>query len=184
MLLYMVRHGQTDFNLQQRYAGSTDVPLNENGINQAYDLSRKLTGIEFDVIISSSLRRAKQTADIISKSFPSVPVIAMKCFNERNLGGFEGLTRVEAKEQFPEMYANNCTRQLDNAPPNGETIRQVDERILKALDLLKVQYVNQVVLLVTHGFVSRIVNRQIKGLSFTDMHSFTLENCQIIEYYL
>lgn len=182
MILYVVRHGQTDFNIQQRYAGSTDVELNTYGKKQAEELSESIANMKFDVIITSSLKRARQTADIIGRAFPEAPIIIMSEFNERNIGVFEGLTRDEVKTKFPQMYNRNCTRQLDDAPDKGETIRQFDERIAKALETLIRQYKSQKVLLVSHGFVSRIINRQVRDLSFSDMHGFVLENCQVVEY--
>ena len=144
MNLYVVRHGETQFNIEKRYAGQTDVPLNETGIEQAKELAKKLEGEPFDVIVTSSLLRAKMTA-----------------------------------EQIAEY---NCTRQLDDAPTGGETTRQVDSRVAKGLEILKEKYPEKKVLLVCHGFVSRAINRQMRGLSFEEMHGFSLGNCEVVQY--
>lgn len=182
MIIYVARHGQTDFNIQGRYAGSTDVPLNNAGLQQAENLSEKLADKSFDIIISSPMKRARQTADMIKKHNLHIPIVILNDLAERSVGVFEGLTREEAKVRYPKMYERNCTRQLDDAPANGETIRQFDCRIAKALQEIKNTYADKTILLVCHGFVSRVINRQIKNLSFDEMHNFSLNNCEIAEY--
>lgn len=84
MILYVTRHGETDYNVQKRYTGSTDIPLNIKGMQQAEDLANKLAIIKFDIIISSPLLRAKQTAEIIHKLF-NVPIVIMEEFSEINV---------------------------------------------------------------------------------------------------
>ena len=181
MILYVVRHGETDFNIQGRYTGITDIPLNEKGLEQAKQLSEKLNGINFEIIISSPLLRARQTAEIINEVL-NIPLIIIDEFQERNVGVYEGLTRGEAKEKYPDLWKRECTRQLDDAPTNGETIRQFDKKIRKALLNLEKEYSEKSLLLVTHAFVSRIINRHYKKLSYDDMHTFELKNCEIAKY--
>jgi len=184
MHLYVVRHGETDNNVQQRYAGSIDVPLNQKGLAQAEALAQKLAELKLDVIVSSPLIRAHKTAETVSIRHPSTPLVVMKYFAERHVGVFEGLTKAEAKEQYPELFNRWCTRQLDDAPTGGETIRQFEARIILGLEELKMRYSDKTVLLVCHGFVSRMINKQMKKMSYDDMHSFTLNNCEVAEYEL
>ena len=187
MILYLTRHGETDYNVQRRYTGSTDIPLNIKGIQQAEELADKLSAVKFDVIISSPLLRAKHTAEIIHKSF-NIPVIIMDEFAEINIGVYEGLTREEAQIKYPEVWARladifrKSGRPLDDAPAGGETVRQFDTRIAAGLTKLKTAYSENRALLVCHGFTARIINRQIKELSFRDMDTFVLGNCEIAEY--
>ena len=183
--LYVVRHGKTDFNVEGRYAGSTDVPLNKTGISQAEELADKLklSDMKFDVVISSPLLRARQTADIVCSALKNSYVI-IEQFAERNVGVYEGLTQREAMKKYPELWRRQCTRQLDDAPTKGETIRQFDARIIDGLDILRRDYKNKRVLLIAHGFVSRAINRYCMNLSFDEMHSFLLDNCEVAEYNL
>jgi len=182
MKLYVTRHGETDFNVQKRYCGSTDIPLNQRGIEQAKQLSEKLNEINFNIIVASSLIRAKQTAEIINE-YRNIPLILLDGFKERNLGVYEGLTHEEIKEEYPSFWGRKCTRELDDAPTNGETIRQFDERITKALLKLEKEYSEKSVLLVTHGGVAMIINRYYNNLSFEEMYNgFRLGNCEIVEY--
>ena len=136
MIVYVTRHGETDYNLQGRYTGSTDIPLNKNGLLQAQELARKLASVEFDIIISSPLLRAKQTAEIIHKS-SNVPIIVIDEFAEINVGVYEGLTREEAQTQYPDIWARLGSRPPDDAPTGGETHKQVDVRIAAGIIKLK-----------------------------------------------
>lgn len=182
MMLYVVRHGETQFNVEKRYAGQTDVPLNERGIQQAQELAKKLAEDYFDVIVTSPLQRARTTAEQIRAYHKDIPLIVMDEFREVCVGVYEGLTGAEAQERYPDLWARKCTRQADDAPTGGETARQVDSRVAKGLGVLKEKYPDKRILLVCHGFVSRTINRQMKGLSFEEMHEFSLGNCEVVTY--
>ena len=182
MILYVVRHGETQFNVEKRYAGQTDVPLNERGIEQAKELAKKLEGESFDVIVNSSLLRARMTAEEVAEYHKEIPFVVMDEFREVCVGVYEGLTREEVRERYPELWARNCTRQLDDAPTGGETTRQCDERVAKGIAILKEHYPDKKVLLVCHGFVSRVINRQLRELSFEEMHGFSMGNCEVVKY--
>ncbi len=184
MILYVVRHGETQFNVEKRYAGQTDVPLNEKGLEQARELAKKLAEEPFDVIVTSPLRRARATAEQICAYHKDVPLMVMEEFKEVCVGVYEGLNREEVQERYPDLWARNCTRQLDDAPTGGETTRQVDTRVEKGIAGLKELYPEKKVLLVCHGFVSRTINRQMRGLSFEEMHEFSLGNCEVVQYEL
>jgi probable phosphoglycerate mutase len=103
-------------------------------------------------------------------------------FAERDMGVYEGLTREEAAAQYPELWKSQCTIQLDGAPTGGETIRQVDDRVAIGLKRLKELCPGGSVLLVCHGFVARIIYRQVHKLSFEEIRSYFLDNCAIAEY--
>ena len=181
MILYVVRHGESVFNTEGRYGGFIDTPLTSKGLEQANRLAVKLNEIHFEIIITSSLTRARQTAEII-KEFFDVPLIVSDEFKERNLGVYGGLTQEEIIKKHLDLWKRKCTRQWNDAPTNGETYQQFDERITKALLNLEKEYPEKSVLLVTHGYVSRVINRHYKNLSFDEMHSFDLGNCEIAEY--
>ncbi|MDL2287627.1 histidine phosphatase family protein, partial [Eubacteriales bacterium OttesenSCG-928-G02] len=166
---------------QNRYAGSTDIPLNNIGIEQAGRAAEKLKALHFDAVVSSSLMRARQTSEIICTVL-GMDFTVEKLFAERNVGVYEGLTREEAKLKYPDMFNRNCTRLYDDAPDGGETIRQFEERITLGLKKLKADYKNKTVLLVCHGFVSRMINKICNNLSFDEMHTFLLDNCEYIKY--
>jgi len=181
MILYVTRHGETDYNVAGRYAGSTDVSLNEAGFAQAKELAKQLMGIRFDAVISSSMLRARQTADIVCASL-NMQYKACEQFVERNIGVFEGLTRDEARKKYPELWNRQCTSKPDDAPYGGETLRQACGRIDSGVLQLRQKYEGKTVLLICHAFVARAVNRYCRNLSYDEMSSFILNNCGIVKY--
>jgi Fructose-2,6-bisphosphatase len=181
MRLYVVRHGQSESNMQGKWGGHYNTPLTSKGLEQAKQLSDKLTDTNFEIIISSSLIRARQTAEIIQERV-NVPLISSDVFMERNMGVYEGLTQEEIMGKYPDLWNRHCTRSLDDAPTNGETYRKFHTRINKALIKLKEDYSDKNVLLVTHGFVARVINWCCSDISFDEMHGYNLENCEIAKF--
>jgi broad specificity phosphatase PhoE len=182
MTLYITRHGETTFNAEGRYAGSTDVDLSETGISQARELAEKLAGLQIAAIVSSPLLRARKTAEIIAAGRYAIRV--MEEFAERDCGVYEGLTRQEAKRQYPQLWASGCTRLVDGAPAGGETIRTCDDRVGRGLARLKREFAPEPILLVSHAFVSRTIHRRLMKRTFEEMHEFTLNYCEIAQYEL
>ena len=183
MILYLTRHGETEYNVLGRYCGSTDIPLNEAGILQAHELTKRIREIQLDAVISSPMLRARQTADIVCASLDMQYVIYNQ-FAERNMGVYEGLTREEAQERFPHLWNRQCTSKPDDAPDDGETIRQACDRIDDGMNRLIQEYKNKAILLLCHGFTARAVHRYCNNLSFDEMAKFFLGNCEVVNYIL
>jgi uncharacterized phosphatase len=177
MVLYVVRHGETDFNKQGRYCGSTDIPLNEKGIKQAKQLAEKLVLINIDIIVASSLIRAKKTAEIINENI-NVSLTVSNEFWERSMGYYEGITREEAEKNHPDMW-----KKIGDDSTGGETFMDFEKRIIDALKKLENNYPDKNVLLVTHGGVAMVINRYYSNLTFEEMcNGFRLGNCEIVKY--
>lgn len=173
--LIIVRHGETDFNVEGRYTGRVDVSLNTKGLEQARITAAKLKDMSIDIIISSTLKRAKETAEIISKEL-QIPVIEMEELIEKYVGVYEGLTREEAKAKYPHMWEAN-------APEGAETLEEVKERVYKALSIIQWKYLhNKNVLLVTHGYVSKVINRYFDNTTDEEFAKYVLRNCDYHEY--
>lgn len=178
MKLIVLRHGQTNFNVEHRYLGALDPELNANGLLQASAFCKMLPDC-VDVVVCSPLLRARQTADIICRGrLPSA--IIYDAFRERNVGVFEGLTQQEARSQFPELWAKNVTRQWKEAPTGGETIEDVVIRVTEGLNDLIARYTDKTVVLVAHGFVAKVI-RAMGHSSFEDFFEWQLSNGQFFE---
>jgi len=95
------------------------LSLNSAGINQAKELAEKIKDLQIDVVISSPLKRTMETAHIIA---PNKKIVMDEYFIERSIGIYEGLTKQEAKNKYPDLYNRNITRIFNEAPPQGETI--------------------------------------------------------------
>lgn len=155
MKLHVIRHGQTDLNRLSRYQGSIETDLNARGIIQARRAARALPA-DVDALVSSPMQRALQTAQIISRHL-AVPVETMPEFRERSIGVFEGLSKVEIKQRFPDMWEQKLMRRFDAAPPGGESVNEVVERVRGGIERLLHAHRHGQVVLVAHGFVARAV---------------------------
>jgi probable phosphoglycerate mutase len=179
--LYITRHGETDFNVQNRYAGKMDILLNERGKAQAYNASEQMAELPIDVIISSTQKRALETAYIINEKL-NKPLFVSELLIERDLGIFEGLTRDEVSKRYPELWESKALHELDCTEHKGESVLQVVSRAEAALQEVKESYKDKNVLLVTHGYISRMMNKVLKDLSHEEANEFLLSNCEIAEY--
>ena len=128
MHLYLTRHGETRHNALGKYCGSTDIPLNETGFRQAHDLAQRMKEIKLDVVVSSPMIKARQTAEIVCAA-QNLQCVIYDQFVERNMGVYEGFTRDEAKHKYPGIWCKLSTRSPDEAPDGGETIREVCSRV-------------------------------------------------------
>ncbi len=151
-ILYIVRHGQTDWNVQRLIQGQTDVPLNKTGEVQAGKLSEKLRGINFDAAFSSDLSRAKKTAEIITME-KKIAVSTTNALRERYFGKFQGHSFGNNK---------NIAKMIDNLKKldkDSEGEIENDEalmgRFITFLREVAVAYIGKTVLVVTHAGVMR-----------------------------
>ena len=180
--LFVIRHGETDFNKKGRYLGRTDEPLNDIGIDQAKKLAEKTSDLDIEIIYCSPLKRAIETTDFI-KTNHNCEVIIDKHFIERSIGIYEGLTKEEAKNKYPDLYAKNITRIFDDAPPKGETIDEVMERVFFGLNKIKNQNKFSNILISTHGFIAKVINKYFNPkISDQEFFDFSLANAEIKTY--
>lgn len=177
MQLYVVRHGETQANAEGRYQGSLDIDLNERGVLQARELREKLPA-QIDAVIVSPLRRAQQTAAIVFTD-DGLQLHTRDAFRERGVGVFEGLTQVEAAQRYPDLWAQNITRQWERAPTDGESIAQFVERIRGGLNQLLVNHGQQVVVLVAHGVVAKAIRALVRD-DFSDFFEWQLRNGEVL----
>lgn len=181
---HIVRHGETDYNKEGKYLGRMDVLLNLAGIAQAEELVENSDNLDIDVIYCSSLKRAVQTAEFI-KLKHDCEVIIDDHFIERSVGVYEGLTKEEAKRNYPEMYEKNITRIFNEAPLNGETINEVTKRVFFGLNEIKKQNKYSNIMIVTHGFVVKIINKYFNPeISEQEFFDFSLNNAEVKRYIL
>ena len=132
MLLYLIRHGQTDWNCERRCQGFTDSELNAAGRAQAELLGRHFSKLKLEAIYSSTLRRALDTAQVIAR-YHDAPVKPSDAFRELNQGEFEGLTLSELFSQHSDFLERWVKDPADLTLPGGESMREVQERAWAAL---------------------------------------------------
>jgi 2,3-bisphosphoglycerate-dependent phosphoglycerate mutase len=131
-LLVIVRHGQSTWNLENRFTGEVDVELTPAGREEALTAGKKLAGIPFDCCFTSVLKRAQETLDIILEEIkqPGIPVIKDKALNERNYGNLQGLNKAETAEKYGEQQVNIWRRSYDIVPPGGESLKDTAARVI------------------------------------------------------
>ncbi|MDQ0816404.1 MULTISPECIES: histidine phosphatase family protein [Bacillus] len=135
----LVRHGETDWNAAKRIQGRTDIPLNDTGKWQAEQTGLYLKNAHWDVVISSPLTRAKETAHLILKHVDA-PLVIMDDFIERDYGDAEGMSFEERQKLFP-----------DKQYPNMEPLEAIQDRMVEGIEKVRAAYPNQQVLIVAHG---------------------------------
>lgn len=130
--LVIVRHGQSQWNLENRFTGWIDIDLSEQGIEEAKTAGRKLIDFKFDKAYTSALIRAQRTLDIILEIIgqKDIPVEKDKALNERMYGDLQGLNKDETKKKYGEEQVRLWRRSYDIAPPNGESLKDTAARVI------------------------------------------------------
>ncbi|WP_461206793.1 histidine phosphatase family protein [Clostridium sp. DL1XJH146] len=181
MKLFLIRHGQTDWNVKGRIQGSYDSELNATGILQAKDLGEKILELDykFAKIYSSPGRRAAKTAEILS-GITKVEYLSIDGLREVNFGDWEGLTWNEVKEKHPEEFGVWYNNRRYTKIPNGETYQEMLERVL--IEINKIIGENsEDVAIVTHSAVIMGLQCYITNTPFEKMMTFRIENSSIME---
>jgi probable phosphoglycerate mutase len=157
--LVLARHGETDWNAVGRWQGHADPPLNATGRAQARELADRLHDAGIEVIVSSDLARAAETAAIVAARL-GLPVVEDAELREIDVGSWSGLTRAEVAERFPEGFARWQAGAIGH---DGETREALGERVEQALLRLAGQHAGRSVLAVTHGGSIRAARRIATG---------------------
>ena len=172
MNIYIVRHGQTDWNIQGLIQGSTDIELNTLGIEQANQVAEQLKNINFSVIYASPLTRTINTAKIINK-YHNIDIITEKRIIERCFGNFEGTNGLKNKFDYWDYELN-----LDDN--NVESVKILFKRIrdflLEIYELYKDTDTN--ILIVTHGGTAIAINAIINNIT-SNLFSLGIKNCEV-----
>lgn len=185
MKLFLVRHGQTDWNVKGKIQGSVDSELNETGIKQAEELSKKIKILksknDFSRIYASSQKRAVKTAQILSQAI-NTEYIEMKGLEEIKFGEWEGMTWGEIEKNYPEEYEVWYKNRRYTRPPKGESYQDMLMRALKAIyKIIEQENGHESVVIVTHGAVIMCVLCYITNTPFEEMTKFKADNTAIAE---
>lgn len=175
--VYLIRHGETDWNRELRVMGQRDIPLNAVGKEQARRTAEFLAKEKFAAIYASDLSRALETAQIIAAQHKR-DVISVTDLREAHYGHWEGLTREEVLRKFPEEYELRKTDPAGFRPRGGESRSELYERAASALRQIVERHRHQTVLLVSHGGTIRAILRYVLGLGPGNGH-FAVDNCGI-----
>ncbi len=183
-LLSTVRHGLTELNRDKRVGGRVDVPLIEEGRRQAREARETFDGTPFDVVVSSPLSRALETAEIVAGIRRGDIVIEELC-TERSFGEMEGLAAALVRERLPQVH---YTRVGDIAyslnPPGGETFEELHERARRFLEYILESHGGRKVLLFAHENFLQQLHGVIRGLGPMGSLEQGILNCELYQFRL
>lgn len=171
--LYLLRHGQTDWNVEGRLQGQTDIPLNETGRQQAQAAKGRLSGVCFDAVYSSPLRRALETAALCS-GWPADQIQADERIKEIAFGPWEGHAPRTLGIDFAPFFADPASY---NPITGAESFSHLIARVSNFTDEIKAKHAGQTILAVSHGAALHALLAHELGLSMKDFWSIGLGNC-------
>jgi probable phosphoglycerate mutase len=176
--LLLIRHGETDFNRELRFQGHVDVPLNATGQAQAALLGARLAHEPLDIIVTSDLQRARETAaPLLQRRGASAQPDAQ--WREQAFGVLEGLAVPDVPRTHPDLWAAWARHDADHAPPGGESNRQFHTRVMQALAALAQAGDGRRIAVFTHGGVLDMVWREVHGLPLAGPRGCAIPNTGI-----
>jgi len=167
--LILLRHGESQWNLENRFTGWVDVPLSPRGIQEAKDAGEKLRGYTFDRAFTSVLARANETLRLVldTISQTDIPVEKDKALNERMYGELQGLNKDETAKKYGEAQVKIWRRSYDVRPPGGESLKDTAERVLPYYEQTIKPYLQKgdTILVAAHGNSLRALIMELEQLS-------------------
>lgn len=174
MDLFLIRHGETEWNRVGRCQGVSDIELNEAGMSQAALLAQSLSDVSVSAVYSSDLKRALATAEAIAE-YHGVDVVVEPALREMDQGRFEGLSFVKIKEEHRELLDRWRQSPELVTVPGGESLPDVQERAYRTIQKISVEYNGKTVVVVSHHFVIATLLCKILELPLREFGSFRLK---------
>ena len=186
--LVLLRHGESQWNLENRFTGWVDVPLSPKGKEEAAAAGRKLTDFVFDCAFASILTRAIDTLNIVLTTInqTNIPIEKDKALNERMYGDLQGLNKTETAQKFGEQQVKIWRRSFDVRPPGGESLQDTAERVLPYYDRrIKPELLaGKTVLIAAHGNSLRALVMHLDHLSQQEVLELNIPTGQPLLYEL
>lgn len=186
--LVIVRHGQSAWNLENRFTGWVDVDITEKGEAEAKAAAEKLNGMKFDYAFTSGLKRAQRTLDIILKGIGQgdLHVEKNEALNERHYGDLQGANKAETAEKYGDEQVHIWRRSFDIAPPNGESLKDTLDRVLPYFEkeIVPLLKSGKNVIISAHGNSLRALIMYLEKLSPEEILKVEIPTGQPKEYQL
>ncbi|MBL3821763.1 histidine phosphatase family protein [Bacillus cereus] len=168
MRIYLTRHGQTEWNIENRMQGWKDSALTPEGINNAISLGNSLKNIEFNTIYTSTSNRAVNTAKLLSKQ-NDTSLILNPDLREINMGIWEGKTHEEIKKAYPAQYKNFWENPMYYEPIGGESFKEFVDRVVSVFNTIISTHQEGNILIVTHAIFLKTLLMHVKEESITNL---------------
>jgi 2,3-bisphosphoglycerate-dependent phosphoglycerate mutase len=167
--LVLLRHGESQWNLENRFTGWVDVPLSEKGVEEARQAGEKLRGFTFDRAFTSVLTRANETLRIVLETVgqTNIPIERDKALNERMYGDLQGLNKAETAKKYGDAQVKIWRRSYDVKPPGGESLKDTAERALPYYEnMIKPHLLKgETIIIAAHGNSLRALVMELDQLS-------------------
>lgn len=183
--LLMIRHGQSTYNLENRFTGWVDVPLSSHGVEEARAAALKLKEYTIDIAYTSTLKREMDTLQIIiDENEYETPVIKNKALNERNYGELQGLNKAKTAEEFGETQVNLWRRSYKEKPPGGESLEDTEARVMPYFNTVICEKLKQGlnVLIVAHGNSLQAIVKNLDAISNENVTQLNIATGSIYHY--
>jgi len=177
LVLYLIRHGETDFNATGRVQGHTESDLSELGLEQARRVEQRLRGVSFIRAYSSPLRRAVQTAEIALGGVTDVELC--DGIKEINLGVWEGRTAAALRREYPREVKRWFVEPSKLRIEDGETIRAFRARVVRSMDRIRADHDRGIVAVFAHGGVICTYLTKLLGMKLDDIWRFKIRNASV-----
>lgn len=175
-LILLMRHGQVPQFSPRRFVGKTDLPLDETGLVQAEEVGRHISKLNIDRVFCSTLQRTRQTAELARPDFKN-SITAIDALREIDLGNWEGLTKSEVQEKFPDEYEKRGLNLSGYRTGGGESFDDVQRRAVKAF--LDIAVLGGTSLIVAHGGVNRTILCHLLKMDLNDLFRLDQQYCGI-----
>lgn len=176
--IILLRHGETDWNVQKRIQGQADTTLNARGHEQAKALVAATLGMQIDALYSSDLARARDSASYLADA-RGLELVVMPQLRERHLGMFQGYTGTEAQARWPEEYALYKQRDTTQTLGEGESLYAFRQRVITTCEELIARHARQHIALFTHAGFIDIMYRHIQGRTLESARDFEIGNASV-----
>ena len=173
--LVLIRHGETDWNVTGRYQGQADPPLNNRGLEQAHQLARELRPSPPEVLYTSPLLRAVQTAKIITEAL-DLHLREDSRLMEIHQGDWQTRLRSEIESLYPKLFRRWETEPWQVTPPGGEHLSQVQDRVYAAVDDILARHADQQVGIITHRIPIALIKVRFQGMDPDIVRTLQLPN--------
>jgi len=161
--VYVVRHGQTAWNLEEVFRGRADIPLDDTGKKEVHLAGEALKDETLHAVYSSPLSRSMETAENVAK-FHNIAVTPLEAIIDISYGEWEGVSLKEVEEKFPDLYSLWLKEPHRVRFPNGETLEEVRARTMEALKKLVAKHPNEAIALVAHRAPNKVICCALLGL--------------------
>jgi broad specificity phosphatase PhoE len=173
--IVLIRHGETDWNIEGRYQGQADPPLNSKGLHQAHRLAKELINSAIEVLYTSPLKRTRQTAEVISQQLGIMPIDEPR-YMEIDQGDWQTRLRSDIENLYPDLFNAWQTDPWKVTPPGGEHLSEVQSRVYAALDESIQEYSNQKIGIVTHRIPIALIKVRYQGMDPDIVRTIHLPN--------